>query len=218
MNNTNARNSYYSEILPASSTNIFKCSDSNTNTNIILQWFHPLSKSNNKYICVGLNVEDFNPTLKLSGNKGFSILLNECEWNEILNYQGVITNNLFSPTASSWYPIEFGNIGLYFEQICNQNVLKIVKNDVYIYLERETVCNLWNLIPLLEKKITLLKNNQFKQYFSVFKNNYTIGEGGVVNKIFELLSAQENSSENICALMELAILHPLILERKINQF
>lgn len=220
MNNTHPieTNSYYSEIfLPSLSSNILNSDVSDfKSTSIVQQCFYPLNKSINKYMCIGLSTEDFNPCIKLSGNKGISILLSENEWREILVYQGIITNNLFS-SETRWEPLEFGDISIYFEKIRDENLLKIKKNGFYLYLGRETVCNMWQLIPLLEKRLIFLKNQQFKQYFSIFKNSYANNGGDIVNKIFEVLSAQENPSENVCTIMEMVILHPSILERKIKQ-
>lgn len=218
----NKINGYYSEIFaaPILRSNSLNNSDVSSNLKyncIIQQWFHPLNKSVNKYICVGLSVDDLSPCIKISGNKGVSILLNESEWRELLEYQGVIINNLYL-SDSRWEPLEFASIKLYFETVKGENVLKIVKNGFYIYLGRETVNNLWQLTPLLEKRLTLLKNQEFKQYFSILKNNYANAEGSIVNKIFEVLSIQENASENACAIMELAISHPTILECKIKEY
>jgi hypothetical protein len=212
----NTSTSYYSDIFSSSVTSIVNSNSDFKNTSFIQQWFHPLNKSTNKYICIGLSVEDFSSLIKLSGNVGYSIILTEDEWREILVYQGVITNNLYL-SASNLEPLMLGSIKLYFEKIHDKNVLKIQKNGYYIYLGEETVCNLWQLIPLIEKRLTLLKNQQFKQYFSIFKNNYANDRSDIINKIFEVLTAQENASENVCTIMELLISHPTILEDKIRQ-
>lgn len=215
-------NRYYSEIfaapiLTSNSLNNSDLSSGIKNIDIIQQWFHTLNKSVCKYICIGLSVEDFNPCIKISGSKGAAIVLNESEWRELLIYQGVITSRLFlSDTREE--PLEFGNIGVHFENINGENVLKIKKNSFYLYLGKETVNNLWQLIPILEKRFTLLKNQQFKQYFSIFKNNYANCGGGIINKIYEVLCTEDNSIENACAVLELAVSHPLLLERKINEF
>lgn len=82
---------------------------------------------------MGLSVDDLSPCIKISGNKGVSILLNESEWRELLEYQGVIINNLYL-SDSRWEPLEFASIKLNFETVKGENVLKIMKNGFYIYL------------------------------------------------------------------------------------
>lgn len=178
--------------------------------------FYPLNKSITKYVCIGLNVEDFSPSIKISGNKSASVIFNEHEWNELLNYQGIITNNLYQ-LEIYMEPLSFANVEIYFEDIDGQKVLKIKKNEVYIYLGKDSVFNLWQLIPLLEKRLTLLKNQQFKQYLSVFKNSYVSNEDDIINKIYDVLVRQDSSSENACAVMELVISYPEVLERRIKE-
>lgn len=174
----------------------------------------PLNKSRSKYISVGLSRDDdFEPCIILCGNKGDSIRFNEQEWLDFLNYQGVITNYLYSNDAAG--DIHCGKIFLSFEQISFARVVKIWKNGSYVYLGYETVCKLWELLPLVKYRIGILKQQQFMTYFSVLKRGLEYQGGNLFVNASRILHVGDICpTENVCLALELMHLYPDTFEEE----
>lgn len=173
--------------------------------------FH-LNKSRTKFISVGL-AYDFNyePYVKLCGNKCDAIIFNKEEWKIFLKYQGVITNNLHNKILNE--SIETENFYIEFEEVVNSMVAKISKNNSYVYLGYETICNLWECIPLIEYRLDILERLQFPNYFKIVQKGLQNQTGNIFENALNLLQPRTNlNSENVFMIMELIYLHPKVFE------
>jgi hypothetical protein len=173
--------------------------------------FH-LNKSRTKFLSIGL-AHDFNyePFVKLSGNKCDVILFNREEWKYFLTYQGIVTNYFCSNDLMD--SIETENFRVDFEQVQNSRVVKISKNNSYIYLGYETICNLWERTPLIEYRLDILERLQFTNYFKIVQKGLQTYAGNIFDNALNLLQPSKNrNSENVSMIMELIYLYPKIFE------
>lgn len=74
-------------------------------------------------------------------------VFNESEFEAFLRYQGVITNYLYCNSELA-NPIDCGNCVLEFQQLPVCKVVKILKDNSFVFLAYDSVCNLWNVLPL----------------------------------------------------------------------
>lgn len=177
-----------------------------------------LNKCGSKYIGVGLSA-NFEPCVKIGGNKGF-ITLAENEWKLLLDYQGCILNHFYSQ-GDCMDVIEFEGVKIFFEELDLQGdtvrLTKFFKNNHFVYLGLETVCNLWQLLPLINNRIDALKKQQFGKYFNTFRTSLTRDYGDMVNTVFNVLMSRNNQcNENDSTMMELVLLYPNLLEEKLK--
>lgn len=168
----------------------------------------PLNKSRCKYVSVGMTPEyNYDPCIRIMGNKGDLIMFSEYDWMDFLTYQGVITNYLYTNDAAD--PIQFGNFKISFEQISSSRIIKIWKNEAYVYLGYETVCKLWELLPLIKYRIEMLKKLQFVNYFNLFKKSVQYQCGNIFVNASRILDSGENCpTENVCLVLEFMNLYP----------
>lgn len=198
-----------------SSTSILTEKSTPTKT-IINSKQYSLNKSNTKFVNIGLLVEkNFEPCIELSGQKKQSVVMSEKDWKILLQYQGVITSYLCSLSTYA-EPINLQNITLYFEMFNQTPILKIKKNESLIYLGNETVCNLWQQIPLIEYRLNILHQQKFEIYFNIFKCSL-LGEKNCIQRVYDILTPRENqNSENVCTMLEFLLNYPDLMEEKLK--
>lgn len=173
--------------------------------------FH-LNKSKTKYVSVGISYDyKYESCVKLSGNKCNTIIFNAEDWKQFLSYQGVITDYIYSNDTTN--PIDTGKFSIQFEELPYCRSVKVVKNNSYIYLGYESICKLWEYIPLLEYRLNILQRLQFPNYFKIVQKGLQAQDGDIFENALNLLQPSENpNSENICMIMELIYVYPEIFE------
>lgn len=178
---------------------------------------YPLNKSNSKFVKIGLCVEnDFEPCIELCGKKNQSVVLSEEDWRDFLQYQGVIANYMVSANLPQ-ESIYLKNMTLHFENFAQLPILKITTDGGLAYLGNETVCRLWEQIPLIDYRLIILQKQKFKNYFYIFKNTLFC-QADCLEKIYSTLSPKDNpNSENVCTMLELLLLYPEKLEQKLME-
>lgn len=175
---------------------------------------YPLNKSRSKFVVVGLTYEHgFVPGIKLTGIKNDTISFNENEWNHFLNYQGVISNYFYS--NERYDAIHTDNFSIYFDEISSTKVIQIWKNNIYIYMGCETISKLWEFLPLVKHTVTLLRKQQFGNYFKVLQNELQNQLGDLYSNACNVLHSNDNfTSENIVIAIELLHVYPEIFEER----
>lgn len=173
-----------------------------------------LNKSKYKYVIVGLACDNnYKPCIKISGSKGGEIIFDESEWNHFLSYQGIITNYLYSNDKIDM--IDDGRLSLEFIQLPYAKIVKVTKDNSNICLTYESICTLWNILPLITYRINILKNQQFDNYFKILHRSLQNGDGDgdIVINALNLIQPQENTnSENVSTVMELIYMFPEIFK------
>ena len=81
------------------------------NSKVLNSKIYYLNNSSTKFLIVGLSLSDFSPKIVIGGKNGFSICLSEHQWQNFLEYQGVVANYFHSDKTDS-YPIKFSDITL----------------------------------------------------------------------------------------------------------
>lgn len=166
-----------------------------------------LNNSKCKFVAVSL-CYDFGliPCVQISGNKNDHVVFNEVEWKDFLSYQGLITNYLYTDECPD--PVDAGKFSLDFKQLPFAKVVKISKDNSYVYLAYDTICTLWDLLPLIKYRIDILKRQQFGNYFKILSAGLRNMSGDVVTNTLKLLQPEENpNSENISMIMEFLYLY-----------
>lgn len=179
---------------------------------------YSLNKSNSKYVSIGLLYDyNFAPCIKLMSSKNDGIIFSEDEWKDFLSYQGIMTNYLYSNGSTD--PIHAGNFTIHFEQISSARVLKITKAASYIFLGYESVCKLWELLPLLKFRTSMLKQQQFISYLKVLQKGLQGQAGNIFVIASNILKANETSpTENVCLTLEFMSVFPDEFEDYILKF
>lgn len=178
---------------------------------------YSLNKSNTKFVNIGLLVEkNFEPCIEFSGQKQQSVVMSEEDWKILLQYQGVIANYLCSSATYREPIIDLQNITIHFEVINQTPIMKIKKNESYVYMGNETACNLWHQIPLIEYRLNILYKQKFELYFNIFKCSL-LEEKNCLQKVYDTLSPEENqNSENVCTMLEFLLINPELMEEKLK--
>lgn len=185
----------------------------NKNDLVVLgERIYKLNKSKCKFISTGLSYDMcYTPCVKMSGNKNDVIVFDENEWAQFITNESIITNYLYSNDKVE--PIRAGSFSIYFEQISASRVIKIWKNNSHVYLGFESICKLWELLPLVKYRVDMIKRLQFANYFKIVQKGLQRQGGNVFENVKNLLPPSENSnSENFGMLMELMYIYPDVFE------
>lgn len=125
---------------------------------------YALNKSRSKFVSVGLSAyAPFSPLVKLHRIKNDWVTFNEAEWKLLLEHQGVISNFLYTD-AGQQQSLNIGSKTLRFGSIGSTRVVTFL-NDSEVCVAFESICELWELVPLIESRIHLLKRLQFHQFY-----------------------------------------------------
>lgn len=171
-----------------------------------------LNKSKCKFVSVGIGRDyGYEPCISIMGTKKDVITFNEEEWEALLQYQGVITNYLYSNVLTE--PISKDQFSIFFEKISSTKVIKVWKNNSSVYLGYETVCKLWELLPLIKYRVGVLKIQQFATYYKVLQEGLQSQKGNVFVNASNVLKCTENCpTENVCLVQEIMYMYPDIFE------
>lgn len=167
-----------------------------------------LNKSRSKFVSVGVTADcGYKPGVILSGSKGEFLTFSEQEWEDFLSYQGIITNYVYSheksETVHSW------SFSIYFEQIANVKVVKIEKDDSYIYLGYETICKLWEVLPIVKYLQNLLNKQDFSTYVKLVCYGLRNRDDNLFQAVEDIVGATESyPTENPLLILEFLKMYP----------
>lgn len=174
---------------------------------------YDLNPSSSKYVSVGID-ENFDPCVKIGGlKKAYSVLFSELEWKNLLKQQGVITNGLYPNSSDN--PVITETFIIKFENINDKRIINIGKGSEMIYLGYESVYKLWELVPLINYRIDMLKRLDFQGYFSVIRGSAHKFTGDVPQNVMNFVQYEINpNSENVSIILEMCINYPNMVENK----
>lgn len=170
---------------------------------------YPLNKSRSKFVSVGLSAHTpFVPLVQLHGLKGDWVTFDETEWRLLLENQGVISNYLYTDEGQQQL-FSIGSKTLRFHSIGSTRVVTFVK-DSEVCAAFDSICELWELIPLIDSRIRLLKDLQFDQFYgSVVKG--IVGLSGDYKTHINAVLKELQGSENAACMYEILKFTPDIL-------
>lgn len=171
-----------------------------------------LNNSKSKYVSVGLARDyEYEPCIILKGNKNDVIIFSEEEWNGFLEYQGIITNYIYSNNSTD--PIHSKECSIFFEQISSARVIRIWKNNSYVYLGYESICKLWELLTVIKFRTDMLKKQEFLPYFRVLQKSLQNQAGNLFVYASRILYTNERApTENVCLALEFMHTYPTAFE------
>lgn len=180
---------------------------------VINEKTYHLNKSKSKYVTVGLAYESgFQPCITFSGKKSRPLVLSEEEWQDLLQYQGLITNYFY--TREAFTSVTTSSLTVSFESYQDVKYIKLEdKQNNYLCFGIESICQLWTLIPLIEYRIAMLRRQDFHNYFYARVNAVQEKNGDICQQIINSLSHHTNpGSENVSTMMELVYQYPTLPE------
>ncbi|VEN48009.1 unnamed protein product [Callosobruchus maculatus] len=177
---------------------------------------YPLNKSKSKHVTIGVYpAYNYSPGIKLMGVKGDNIVFTESEWKEFLDYQNVISHNMYATDASA--PILTSCCSINVTHISGTPVLKLTKDGSVIYLGYESLASLWNLLPVVNHTVELFKLQKFGNYFRVLQNGLQTQGGDLITNAANLLhSAESFPTENTTMAMEFLYVYENTFKEECN--
>lgn len=175
-----------------------------------------LNNSRSKFVGVSLSQDfGFTPCIQISGDKNNQVVFTETEWEEFLTHQGIITNYFYSDDNLD--AIDVGKFFLEFKQLPYCKTIKISRQNSSVYLAHDSICTLWELLPLISYRINMLKNQQFTTYFKILKNGLRNMDGDIINNAWNLLSPENNpNNENLSTILEFLSTYPHLFKKEIE--
>lgn len=193
-----------------------KNSENNNSDKLLNAKIYYLNKSTSKFISVGIGLNDFLPKITIGGQNGFKVCLNEEEWNNFLNYQGVLVSYFYAFDGDTT-PLKIGNITIYFEKYNQHPILKVQNGDgCYVCLGCDSMDKLWEIKEIIDYRIGMIKRQDFVQYFNVLKPNIHHSESMLATIYNVINPKQSRNSENVCTALELLKLYPNELVKKLS--
>lgn len=175
---------------------------------------YALNKSECKFVSVGLSYGSaYVPCIKLSGHNNIQVVFDENDWKKFLSHQGTITNYLYYNEIT--HVIHEDNFSIDFVELSIGRLIKISKGNNYIYMAYETICGLWEILPLVKYRIETIKNQQFTNYFKILQRGLQNQTGDIFENALNILKPEDNpNSQNICMILELIYIYPDIFEKQ----
>lgn len=175
---------------------------------LLNQTIYALNKSNSKIIAIGLSPEnDMKPIIKIKGSKYQQCLvLNEADLESLSKHRFSILSYFYSP-GEKWEPIIERNYAIDFTWINKKKIAEIRnKKGIEVLLGYESVSELWELLPLINYKMHMLKKQRFDDYYdSIIKNN-RLSVCNVFTNINNTIGQHDN--ENVFCMMEMMQFFP----------
>jgi hypothetical protein len=172
-----------------------------------------LNKSHSKFVSVGLNYNfNFGICISLGGAKCANIILSEDEFRRIVDNQGVILNSLY--TGENQQTIDCTSFNLEFPRIYDCIILKIVKDNLSICFNYDTICNLFDILSLLEYHIDLLKKREFPSYYKLIQSSLMFSKGNLKEEAIKLLAPKiftGNIDISLC--LEFILMYPEVFTK-----
>lgn len=171
---------------------------------------YALNNSRGKFVSIGLAAQrPFTPQILLHGCKGDWIIFDEAQWAELLEEQGVITNLLYAkddPPQS----ILIGTTTAFFHNIGDQRVVTL-RGATELCLAYDTICELWQLLPLITKRIYLLKMLRFSEFYATLIRGIVTCPNDYRTSIDQILNNLPDSEAAVCV-FELVRFAPKLVE------
>lgn len=172
---------------------------------LINQRTYPLNKSRTKFVTVGLcGYGNFAPVVQVNGLKNDWVVFDEVEWKSLLENQCGITN-YFSQKDLQLAPINLNSFKrIAFQAIGSTKVIAIEDlNGFETYLGLESLAELWELIPIIEYQIVLLKSFEFSKFYSSIVKGVAAIPGDVKLNILDIISNLNITSDNVLCMLEM---------------
>lgn len=173
---------------------------------------YPLNRSRSKFAVVGLcGGVPFAPTLQLHGLKNDCVTLEEGEWKTFQEQQAVITNyfngkdNQHPVNLSNSKRIHFTNVGNGSASVKVIHVKGVGNDNEEIYLGIESILELWEVAPLLEYGIQMLKllSSEFSKFYTSILKGVSTLPGDVKSNIYSVLNNLNITSDNVECMLEM---------------
>jgi len=173
---------------------------------VLNQKIYFVNKSRSKFVSVGLYPNlSFLPVVKISSsNGGQSIILNEREWQELLENQGILINYFLSDLQSGNQTLPLLSKNIAFQTFNGIKLIKIEGEGCGVYLARKSMFELWDIVPLIQHKLDMLKRQQFVEfYYSVLRGILNI-PGNMEDNVRNVISPlMVTNSENAYTMLEM---------------
>lgn len=167
-----------------------------------------LNKSRSKYVFIALSYDyGFQPCIALGGNKSNPVVFTEFDWKEFTKYSGILTNYFYS--TGHFDPISTTAFTITFESYNDIKYIRVEdRQSNFICFGNESLCQLWQLLPLVDYRTEMLKRQDFQKYFNSQLNGATKKDGDICQQILNTISPSTNpGSENVSTMMELLYQH-----------
>lgn len=174
---------------------------------------YPLNRSRSKFVVVGLcGGLPFVPSVQLQGVKKDCVTLEEGEWNAFLEQQAVISN-YFNGKDIQQHPVQLSNskrihftyVGQGGAAVKVIHVKGVDDDNEEIYLGLESILELWEVKPLIEYGIRMLKLSSLE--FSTFYTSIVKGvsplTGDMKINIYSVLDVLNITSDNVECMLEM---------------
>lgn len=127
---------------------------------------YALNKSRSKFISVGLSSYGvFAPIVVLHGLKNDFITFEEADWKLLLENQGVITNFVYTDEGQQQM-VNIGTKIACFHTIGKTRVVTFRDTSGFeICMAFESICELWDFLPIIENRTKILKDLQFYEFY-----------------------------------------------------
>lgn len=190
--------------------------EDNIQKNVVIgEQRYKLNKSECKFVSVGLSCDfGYVPCVKLSAHNNIQVVFDENDWKKFLSHQGTITNYLYYNEKPD--VVEEHNFSIHFVELSFGRLIKIDQGNNYIYMAYETICGLWEILPLVKYRIEMIENQQFSKYFKTLRSGLQSQSGNIFENALNILKPEDNpNSENICMILELIYTYPDIFEKSV---
>lgn len=182
-----------------------KCrSDADDEPILLNQKIYNLNKSKSKTVAVGLSPKcSLKPVVKISGNKYKQCaIFDESEWENFLKNQGIITN-YFIVQDEFWQPIVGKKFTIEFSMYNKVKIVKIhTEKNLDVILAYESLCWLWELLPLITYKLDMLRKQQFDAYYKSVVNGNVFENYNPLSKV-NTYTLTNSNNENVYSMMEM---------------
>lgn len=171
---------------------------------------YALNKSRSKFVSVGLSSHaPFAPLVGIHGLKNDWVIFNEVEWRLLLENQGIISNFVYTDEGQQQC-FNIGTKALRFHTIASTRVVTF-SDASEVCLAFESLCDLWDFIPMVESRIQLLTALQFHQFYSSLVKG-VVGLPGDYKTHMQTVLNELQGSENAVCMYELLKRAPHVID------
>lgn len=187
----------------------------NLQPQLLNERYYFLNKSKSKFVSCGLS-KDLKTTIVIGG-KGQNIILNEDQWLQFLNNEGVITNFFYTKNPD-WSPLEINQTIIYYTTINNVRIIKFFStfNKCEVFLAENSLLELFKFQKIVNCNIDCLNNLKFKQFYKTILQNVCYMNGSSTTNM-ENSIASLTPQENVLTLKQLLHHYPEKIEEDIRK-
>lgn len=172
---------------------------------LLNQTTYPLNKSKTKFVSAGLRHHSaFVPIIQIYGLKNNWVSFDEAEWKLLVENQTFIAN-YFTSRDPHFAPIHINSKTITFQCIGLKKVVGIRDQcSSEVYMGIESLCELWELVHLIEHRLEILKSFDFFQFYSsVIKGVADIPGDVKTNIETVLVPVMQTHSANAYSMLEM---------------